>query len=108
MSRAGDLDRLMTIQQRSISRDAMGAAIEVFVNQYANVPCKKTSYSGREKFHVESGREVSYETEQFVCRYIEGITKRHRILFEGQYFDIIRVSELGRREDLAIVAMLAE
>lgn len=105
---AGSLDRRISIQQRVIVRDAMGAPKESFSVQYGNVPANVKPFLGKEKFHVESARELSYKQYKFTIRYKAGITEKHRIVYEGQNFDILFIAEEGRREALVITAQVAK
>lgn len=105
---AGQLDRRITIQQQVITRDAMGAPVEGFSSQYKNVPAAIKPLSGREKFHVESQREMTYRQYKFTIRYILGLTERHRIVWDGYNWDILYMAELGRREGWEILAQIAK
>lgn len=105
---AGSLDRRLTIQKSVTTRDASGAAIESFQTVYANVPAMIKPSSGREKFHVESGREIAYKQYRFVIRYIAGLTPKHRVVFEGENYDILFLAELPRREGWDIYTQVAE
>ena len=107
MIAAGSLDRRISIQQCNITRDAMGAAKESFTTQYANVPAMFKALTGREKYKVESAREIGYFQARFTIRYIAGLTKKHRILFEGEYYDILNISEMVRRQGQEILAQKA-
>lgn len=105
---SGSLDRLITIQRRTIVRDEIGAAKEGFADQYSNVPAMIKPLSGREKFHVESARELSYKQYVFTIRHISGITEKHRIIFEGENYDIVRISEITRRQGLELLGQRVE
>lgn len=108
MIHAGLLDRKINIEQLNVTRDAMGATIESYTIQYKNVPAAVKNYTGREKYHVESAREISYKQIKFVIRYIAGLTNKHRIYFEGEYFDILHIAEIVRRQGLEILAQIAK
>ena len=108
MISAGSLDRKINIQQLVTSRDAMGGTIESYVTQFANVPCNMKPFTGREKYKVESAREMTYKQLKFTTRYFSGLTQKHRIVFEGENFDILYVAEMPRREGLEILAQVAK
>lgn len=108
MLSAGQLDRRLTIQQSTTTRDASGGAVVGYANQYTNVPCMIKPFTGREKFFKEGAREVSYRQYRFVIRYIAGITEKHRIVFEGANWDILYIAELTRRDGLEITAQVAK
>lgn len=108
MMPAGMLDRKINIEQLVVTRDGMGSAIEQYSTQYANVPANMKPFTGREKYKVESAREMTYKQYKFTIRYIAGLTQKHRILFEGEYYDILFIADIGRRQDVEILAQLAE
>ena len=105
---AGTLDRRINILEPTVVRDAMGAAIEQFSVRWANVPCSARPFTGREKYKVESAREMTYKQYKFTVRYISGLNQKHRIVFEGETFDILYISELVRRQGLEILAQVAK
>lgn len=105
---AGSLDRRINIEQRVITRDGIGAAIESFSIQYANVPAQLKPFVGREKFNAEALREISYKQYRFIIRYLTGLTPMHRIIFEGERYDILYISEIPRRQGWDIYTQLAK
>lgn len=108
MISAGTLDRKINILEPAVVRDAMGAAIESFIVRWANVPCMAKPFTGREKYKVESAREMTYKQYKFIVRYIPSLNQKHRIVFEGETFDILYLSEMPRREGLEILAQIAK
>lgn len=105
---AGKFKYLISIQSPSTSRDAMGGVVETWITKYANVPAFVEDFSGREKFHVESSREVSYEQKRIEIRYLKGITKVDRIVYDTLVYDILRIEQLGFRESTRFTVQLAE
>jgi len=90
-----------------ITRNSMGEAVEGFAIAYQNVPAAAKPFTGREKFHVESGREIAYKQIKFTIRYISGLNEKHRIVYEGENFDILWIEEVALREGINILAELA-
>lgn len=105
---AGSLDRRIHIQERIITRNQMGEPKEQFSIRYPNVPAALKPFTGREKFNVEAAREISYKQYRFVTRYISGLTAKHRIIFEGEVYDIVYLAEIPRRQGWDIYTQLAK
>ena len=92
----GKMDRRITIETMVQGQGAeYGEPTEVpavFATLWANV-----YYGGGREF--ESARQVNAEIDtQFQIRHIEGLLPTMRILYEGRYYDIYRIDEVGRRE----------
>lgn len=104
MISAGLLDRRLTFQKRVLVRDEMGAAKETFINEFVSVPAMIKYWGGREKYSDGSERRISTRDYRFITRYFPGLTETHRILFENQYWDIMSLQELPRRQGWDIVA----
>jgi SPP1 family predicted phage head-tail adaptor len=96
----GKLDRRITIQQltKGVGED-YGEPTETWsdwVTVWANV----YSGAGRE---FEQARQVNAEIDtQFQIRWRPGILATMRILYDGRYYDIQRIQEVGRRDRLNI------
>lgn len=108
MQAAGEFKYKIAIQTLTQSRDAMGGVVEGWTTQYANVPAAIDDFTGREKFHVESGREISYLQKRIKVRYIRGLTAVHRIIYDGTVYDIVRIETLGFREALRFTVQSAK
>lgn len=105
---AGKFKWKVTIKALVITRDAMGGTVESWTNVYANIPAFVEEFSGREKFHVESAREMSYNQKRVETRYIRGINKTHKILYDSELYDILRIETIGFREGSRFTIQLAE
>lgn len=105
---AGEYDRRITIQRFAITRGSAGSLVESWINLYSNVPARVKPFTGREKFHPESEREISYKTNRFTIRYIAGLTEKDKIIYEGKSWDILNFAEIGRKEALEITAQVAK
>lgn len=55
-----------------------------------------------ERFEADQFKEI--KTYTFIIRYRRSITSDMRILFNGEYYRILGLAELGRREGLEITA----
>lgn len=101
MSRAGAMDRLITIQSKSTSQDSYGEPIETW-SDYTTVWAQRRDLRGNEFF---AGQQLSAQVNTvFKIRYQSGITPySHRISYDGLVYDILGVIELGRREALELM-----
>lgn len=102
MIQPGKLDRQVTLLQRTVTRDAAGAAVESWQGVallWAHV--KETT--AREFF--ASDHKASEVSRVFVVRYRDGINSaNHRVLYRGESHDIDSVVEVGRRDGLELRA----
>jgi len=91
----GKLDRRITIQSltQGIGAD-YGEPTQTWTDWatvWANV-----YYGGGREF--EHARQLTAEIDtQFQIRYVEGLLPTMRIAYEGRYYDIYRMDEVGRR-----------
>lgn len=99
--RAGSLDRQITIQQASVTLDSYGQPSESW-STFATVNAWKREPSARERF--TSNQRVAQETVTFRTRYLDGVTPKMRISYDGRTYDILGVTELGRRDGLDLYA----
>lgn len=99
--RAGGFDRQIVIEQRAVTRDAVGSEVESW-STFAEVWAQKKDTSGREFYasNMESG-EV---TTKFTIRYLAGLQMDMRIKYDGLVYDIENISEIGRKRGIEISA----
>ena len=97
----GRLDRRITIQSLTQTQGKYGELLDTW-SDFATVWANKNEDGGRE---FAAARQVNAEiSTQFQIRYLEGLSAKMRILCDGRYYDIDRISEVGRRERLNIFA----
>lgn len=95
----GRYDRQITIEQLTQGQDDYGHPTETWTT-FATVWANAYSGSGRE---LEAARQISAEVStQFQIRYIAGISTTMRVLYESRYYDIVHISEVGRRDRIDI------
>ena len=102
MSRAGQFDRRITIEQVIETRDAVGDPIptwSVFTTRWA----RKVDRKGSEQFKAE--RETAEREVVFEIRHLAGVNETMRILFDGDAYDIEEVLEVRRRQFQTIRAV---
>lgn len=96
---AGKLDRRIVIQAKTSTQDAYGSVSDTWAS-FAEVWAQYLSGAGNELF---TAAQVYADTQgRFRIRYIDGITTEHRVLYNGNYYDILSVDEIGRREGLEL------
>jgi len=95
---AGRLDRKVTLQKPSTSKDKYGEEQYTW-SDYRTVWADIKEQSGREMF--EAGQLAEVEI-LFRIRYLSEITPKWRIQYDGKDFDISHIRELGRRDGLEI------
>lgn len=108
--RAGKLDRQILVQQKTVSRSNTGQETVTWTT-LSTRPASITALSGDERFG--GSQVVAKEQFEFVTRWdpvISGLEADDRVVYpsndspaENQIYEIIQVSEIGRREGLRIV-----
>ena len=103
--RAGELDRRITLQRATVTRDGLNNPVETW-GDYATVWAKYEPVSDGEKFRA--GERASEIGARFMIRYssqVADVSPKDRILFGGREFAITRVKEIGRRVGLEITVV---
>jgi SPP1 family predicted phage head-tail adaptor len=98
---AGKLDRRVTILQRSLARDEYGEQVEAY-DELATVWAQKLDITGREFF--ASQKVIGEGTARFRVRYRTDIDLVDRLSYDGHQYDIKQLVEIGRRDELEIIA----
>jgi SPP1 family predicted phage head-tail adaptor len=90
----GELDRLVTVQQVTPTKNAEGFPVETW-SDLTRVWAKKEDRGGRQFTAVAQGIAAESDT-LFTIRYLSAVTPQHRISFNAKIYDILSVSEVGR------------
>jgi SPP1 family predicted phage head-tail adaptor len=101
MMQSGHLDRRITIETLTVSRDSYGGKVETWA-ELASVWAQATPWQGREA--VAADQVVARAEMRFKIRYRADFDAKARIQYEGQAWDIIRIDEISRREGLFVWA----
>lgn len=99
--RAGNLDKVITIERAVTTLDGLRAPVEVWT-ALATVRAQVIQ-SSTEEF-IRSRGASSETVVIFRTRYLAGVTLADRIVFEGAAFNIKEAKELGRRRGLELRA----
>lgn len=97
--RAGDLDRRITIQSVENVFDDYGGYEEVW-SDYAVRWASFTQSGGREFFaqvQTQSERKVVFR-----CHWVEGVTPIHRVICDGEIYNIEEARRIGRKQALEL------
>lgn len=99
---AGNLDRRITIQGKTITQDDFGAEVETW-GDVATVWAQEVELRGMERYSMR--QIVGHALRTFRIRWsptVAVITTEHRIEYAGRLFDITDVREVGRQEGIEI------
>lgn len=100
--KAGDLDRLITIQSLTVTQNDLNEDIEEWSDYLTNIAAQVKPLTNRELW---AASQVNSEiTHRFIIRWREGINERMRIVYDGKYWNLSTPLEIGRREGLSIWA----
>ena len=103
MTTQQQLDRIITIQQRSATRDAFGSEVVTWVD-LASVWARFSPQSAREQFRNESNIEQASNTAAFRIRWRDDLDEAMRVVYDGHNWDIEGIIEVGRRDKLDLIA----
>ncbi len=102
---AGRLDRKVTIQTCTPSVGTSGGVALTYATD-ATVSAQKVETTGRES---RSAGALRAETDLVLrIRYRSTLTEKHRLYFEGRHYDILSITEEGRREIQVLQARFTE
>lgn len=99
--KAGRLDRRVILQSCTISQEADGGVIRTYQN-VATVWASVTPEKGQENFADD--QPIARQSVVFTIRYRAGVEPKGRVQYQGRFYNIRDVQEVGRREGLKIVA----
>lgn len=104
MTAAGDLDRRITLERRSLVDDGY-QDVEGWA-PFAVVWASHTAVSDGEKWAAGAAR--TDITARFRIRFRTDLTTADRVRYQGRPFNIVGIKEVGRREYLEITGALTD
>ena len=104
--KSGNLDRLITIEQVSLSNDTFGSSQTESWSTFAQVWAEVLPMKAEEKFR--SAEKYSSQTNVFRIRWLSGLTPRMRISYNSKLWRILGIKELERREGHDVEAEVME
>ena len=97
--RAGNLDRIVTIERRTTGLDLYGTVMDTWA-LVANMRAQKLENATDDR---EGARGDTTDTViTFRMRWLDGVTLENRVTYQGQPFKITRIKEIGRHVGLDI------
>jgi head-tail adaptor len=103
MLEAGKLDRRIIIQTPlPRTKKNSGAEEDAWTTFKDNVPAQVIPISASERFTSDGLHSV--KVNRFRIRYLPGILPIFRLSYDGSYWRISGIAEIGRREGLDILA----
>lgn len=104
--RSGDLDRVVTIQRAVEAVGAARGANVTFDNQLVGLKADVRPISGRE--FMAADQERSEATTRVRLNWRTGITTKHRVAYDGKFYGVVHVAEIGHREGLELLCVEVE
>jgi SPP1 family predicted phage head-tail adaptor len=101
---AGDFDRLVTLQQKTQTRDANGGFVDTW-GTLAEVFASVDDLAGREFW--ESRATNARTTTRITIRYRDDVTSALRVVVDGVTYEVTEVLQIGRRWRLQLLAYAA-
>lgn len=97
---AGKLDRLITIETPTTTKDAAGGLVHAWAT-LAQVWAQKLDLRGRE--FIEAGQVQAGAEAKFRIRWRSDFDTSARIVYGNVNYEILHLAEIGRREGLEIL-----
>lgn len=97
--KAGSLDRVITVQRRTESRDEFGVVTDTW-STIATIRAQKVQASTTE--FLQAAGTGAEATVIFRTRWLAGLLTTDRVTCDGTAHDIKELKELGRRKGLEI------
>ena len=101
---AGRLDRLVTLQSRTVTRNAQGEDVVTYSDR-ASVWAEKFDLRGREYFAAQQVK-ADMQT-RWRIRWRSDVSVRDRLVADGVSYDIAAVAEIGRRDGLELITTVS-
>ncbi|RWI22043.1 MAG: head-tail adaptor protein [Mesorhizobium sp.] len=98
--RAGKLDRSIDIQRKVESKSSTGSVTSAWTNLATGLRAEKIDATADET--PRSFGEAERITMTFRIRYVGNVTTADRVIYEGVPFDLVGITEIGRRRGLEL------
>lgn len=93
---AGQLDRRITIESYTATRDVLGGEVQTWATHttvWAGVMYKELQSDESQM----AGSQVASRKVNFRIRYLSTVTEKMRVNFESEYYDILSITHEGRK-----------
>jgi len=101
--RAGKLDRRIVIQSKAVVRDAYGERTNIW-STFLTTWSRPVQKDGKEQ--TDDNNRTTSRMVHFRIRYNDTITRDMRVIWEGLYYKIGDIKELGREDGMILMASL--
>ena len=101
-----NLNRRITIQSATETQDAHGQPIETWADFAAELPAQYLPVAGREQFSAR--QRLAIAVTRFRIRYRTDLTRKMRIVFESQNWDITHFEEEAQHDRRQYMLIYAE
>ena len=100
MANPGKMDRRITVQVRTYSRDATGGRVESWADSF---DCWAELVSTKSAEKITAGADRAIGDKTFRIRYKAGLASgTHRVLYQLKFHDILGIDEEGRSNTLLL------
>jgi SPP1 family predicted phage head-tail adaptor len=89
---AGRLDRMITIESLTQTRDAEGGMVDTWTT-FATSWAMIKNLSGNERSVTPHGGVAAEARTEFTIRYLSGVTAKMRVTYDGKYYNIAHVND---------------
>jgi len=103
--KAGQLDRVIELQHRELAAADQYGQRKPSFSTYANVRARKLDMTSREFFTADATN--AERITRWQIRFREDVLQTDRIQYGDLSYDIVQISEIGRRKGLTLFASAA-
>lgn len=100
---AGQLNQIITIQQRTQTKDAEGGMVDAWSDFAADIWAKKNNLSGNERAATNKGGQTLDARTEFTVYYLDSVTNEMRIVHNGKYYNIRHVNNFMESSEYLII-----
>lgn len=97
----GQLNRRIEIQKPVTSHSATGQEIITWTTMYCCWARVEFPAAGSDEGFI-GDQQVATTRAEFAIRYRDGMGEKWRVLYKGQYYDILTIEEVGTNEYLIL------
>lgn len=102
----GRLDRRITIQQPTLTKDEYGQETKPTWSTFATVWAEMDDRSGSEGFKAD--QLTATRNTVFTIRWIDGLRETMRILYNYRYYDIQSIKSPDRKRTLEVATLMVD
>ncbi len=102
---AGRMDRRVSLYHRALTQNSHGEQVPSYPAAYVTIWAEKLDQRAREYFAAQSTQAEA--TTRFRIRWRADVVMTDRLVLDGLNYDIVQISEIGRRQGLELFATSA-